>query len=266
MTRVMGAYASVGELSEDGDAIAAAMSAEADAIVAEALADHGALAEAGVALLAGLPRAEDAGPLRVLVHGPGGTLAGGQFGTALAIAITAHQREIPIRVVVPEGRPRFVGSRVSCWELAAAGVPHLLAADAAAPSLIAGGEVDAVLIPTDRVAANGDVAAAVGTFPIALAAARGGIPVVACVAASTLDPAIEDGSGITIGYLTAEDLDRIEKVALAPPGTEARVPTHDVTPAELVTTWLTAAGPRTPPFAAPAPPAPPVPMAPPETR
>ena len=243
MTRVMAAYASVGELSEDGDAI-----------VAEAVADHGALVEAGVTLLAGLPRGEDGGPLRVLVHGPGGTLAGGQFGTALTIAITAHQREMPIRVVVPEGRPRFTGSRVGCWELAAAGVPHLLVADAAAPSLIAAGEIDAVLIPAERVAANGDVAAAIGTFPLAVVAARSGVPVIACVAASTLDPATPDGSAISTGHLDAEELDRIEKVILAPPGTETRVPTHDVTPAELVTTWLTASGPRTPPFAAPAPP------------
>jgi eIF-2B alpha/beta/delta-like uncharacterized protein len=256
MTRVMAAYAAVGELSEDGDAIAVAIQAEADAIVAEAVADHGALVEAGVALLAGLPRGEDAGPLRVLVHGPGGTLAGGQFGTALSIAITAHQREVPIRVVVPEGRPRFTGSRVSCWELAAAGVSHLLVADAAAPSLIAGGEVDAVLVPADRVAANGDVAAAIGTFPLALAAARRGIPVIAVVAASTLDAAMPDGAAISTGYLDAEDLDRVEEVVLAPPGTETRVPTHDVTPADLVTTWLTAQGPRTPPFAPrPAPPA-----------
>jgi methylthioribose-1-phosphate isomerase len=256
MTRVMAAYAAVGELSEDGDAIAAAIQAEADAIVGEAVADHGALVEAGVALLAGLPRGEDAGPLRVLVHGPGGTLAGGQFGTALSIAITAHQREIPIRVVVPEGRPRFTGSRVSCWELAAASVAHLLVADAAAPSLIAAGEVDAVLIPADRVAANGDVAAAIGTFPLALAAARHGIPVIAVVAASTLDAATPDGAAISTGYLDAEDLDRVEKVVLAPPGTETRVPTHDVTPADLVTTWLRAHGPRTPPFAPPVAPAP----------
>jgi methylthioribose-1-phosphate isomerase len=111
MTRVMGAYGAVGELSEDGDAIAAAMQAEADAVVAEAIADHGALVEAGVALLVGLPRAGDGdAPLRVLVHGPGGTLAGGQFGTALTTVITAHQREVPVRVVVPEGRPRFTAA------------------------------------------------------------------------------------------------------------------------------------------------------------
>ena len=249
--RVMAAYARVGELSEDGDAIAAAIQAEADAIVAEAVADHGALVEAGVALLAGLRQPDDGGPLRLLVHGPGGTLAGGQFGTALSIAVTAHQRDRPVRVVVPEGRPRFVGSRISCWELAAAGVPHVLVADAAAPSLIAAGEVDAMLVPADRVAANGDIAAAVGTYPLAVVARRHGIPVVACVAASVLDPATPDGAGITIGALEAEELDRIEKTALAPPGTESRVPTHDITPAELVTTWLTAGGPTTPPFGPP---------------
>ena len=261
MTRVMAAYASVGELSEDGDAIAAAMQAEADAIVAEAVADHGALVDAGVALLAGLPRA-DAGPLRVLVHGPGGTLAGGQFGTALSIAITAHQREIPIRVVVPEGRPRFTGSRVGCWELAAAGVPHLLVADAAAPALIAAGEIDAVLIPAERVAANGDVAAAIGTLAIASVAARSRVPVIACVAASTLDSATSDGSAISIGYLDAEELDRIEKVILAPPGTETASRPTTSPRRELVTTWLTATGPRTPPFAPPALPEPAAPAPP----
>jgi methylthioribose-1-phosphate isomerase len=243
-------------LSEDGDAIVAAMKAEAEAIAADALADHGALVEAGVTFLAGLPRADDV-PLGVLVHGPGGTLAGGQFGTALAIAMTAHQRDLPIRVLVPEGRPRFVGSRVSCWELAAAAVPHLLVADAAAPSLIAAGEVDAILVPVDRVAANGDVAAAIGTYPLAVVAARHRVPVVACVAASVVSPGTPDGAAIVIGYLDAEDLDRYNKTALAPAGTETRVPTHDITPADLITTWLTAGGPRTPPFGpAPAEPAP----------
>jgi methylthioribose-1-phosphate isomerase len=271
MTRVMAAYAAVGELSEDGDAIASAMQEEADRIVAEAIADHGALVEAGVTLLASLhrPADGDGAPLRVLVHGPGGTLAGGQCGTALTIAITTHQRDVPIRFVVPEGRPRFTGSRVSCWELAAAGAPHLLVADAAAPALIAAGEVDAVLVPADRVAANGDVVAAIGTYALALAAARRGVPVVACVAASAIDAASPDGGSIGIGYLDAEELDRIEKLVLAPAGTETRVPTHDVTPAELVTTWLTAGGPRNAPFppaapaepASPGAPAPPVPPA-----
>ncbi|HET9345273.1 MAG TPA: hypothetical protein VFO05_06190 [Candidatus Limnocylindrales bacterium] len=248
--RVMGAYDAVGELSEDGEAIAAAMRAAADAIIAEAVADHGALVDAGVALLEGLPRRDDT-PLRVLVHGPGGTLAGGQFGTALSIAMTAHQRDLPIRVVVPEGRPRFTGSRISCWELAAAGVPCLLVADAAAPSLIAAGEVDAVLVPADRVAANGDVAAAIGTYPIAAAAASHAVPVIACVAASAVTGGTPDGAAIDSGYLDADALDRVDRTVLAPPGTETRVPTHDITPAALVTAWLTAGGERTPPFGPP---------------
>ncbi|HEX5015661.1 MAG TPA: hypothetical protein VFV72_16060 [Candidatus Limnocylindrales bacterium] len=249
LERVMGVYARIGELSEDGDAIAGGMRAEADAIVAEAVADHGALVEAGVAWLATLPRNGEE-PLRLVVHGPGGTLAGGQFGTALSIAITAHQQEIPIRVIVPEGRPRFVGSRISSWELAAAAVPHVLVADAAAPSLIAKADVDAILVPADRVAANGDVAAAIGTYPLAVVANRHGVPVVACVAASVIDPSSKDGSAMSIGSFDADEVDRFEKHALAPPGTETRAPTHDVTPAELITTWLVATGPRRPPFEA----------------
>ena len=85
--------------------------------------------------------------------------------------------ESQVRVIVPEARHGFTGSRISCWELAAAGVPYLLVADAAAPSLVAAGDVDAVLVPADRVAANGDVAATIGTYPIAAAAARHGVPV-----------------------------------------------------------------------------------------
>jgi methylthioribose-1-phosphate isomerase len=165
--------------------------------------------------------------------------------------MTAHQRDLPIRVVVPEGRPRFTGSRISCWELAAAGVPYLLVADAAAPSLIAAGEVDAVLVPADRVAANGDVAAAIGTYPIGAVAAAHGIPVIACVAAGAVTPSTADGAAVGIGYLDAEALDRVDRTVLAPAGTEARVPTHDVTPASLITTWLTAGGERVPPFAQP---------------
>jgi methylthioribose-1-phosphate isomerase len=248
--RVMAAYDAIGELSEEGEAIAAAMRAEAETIIAESVADHGGLVEAGVALLERLPR-PDGGPLQVLVHGPGGTLAGGQFGTVLTIAMTAHQRDLPIRVIVPEGRPRFFGSRISCWELAAAGVPYLLVADAAAPSLIAAGEVDVVLVPADRVARNGDVAAAIGTYPIAAIAAGQGVPVIACVAASAVTPGVPDGVGIDVGYLDAEALDRVDKTILAPPGTETRVPTHDITPAALVTTWLTARGEQAPPFGPP---------------
>ncbi len=247
--RVMDAYRAVGELEDDGPAIAAAMHEEADRIVAEATDDHGRLVDAGLAAVDALPRQEGA-PLRLLVHGPSGTLAGGQFGTALAIAIAAHHAEREVRVVVPEARPGFSGSRITCWELAAAGVPHVLVADTAVASLIAAGEVDAVLVPADRVAANGDVAAIVGTYPIAVVAARHRVPVLVCAPVSSIDPATADGASIEIGLRPEGELEQVGNVTLAPRGTEVRVPAHDVTPAELVTAWITGAGPRRPPFAA----------------
>jgi methylthioribose-1-phosphate isomerase len=125
-------------------------------------------------------------------------------------------------------------------------------ADSAAPSLIAAGEVDAVLVPADRVAANGDIGAAVGTYPLAVVAARHGVPVIACVPASVVDPAVADGGAIQVGSRQAGVLDRFADVALAPRGTEVRVPTHDVTPAALITSYVTRDGLRVPPFGEPA--------------
>jgi methylthioribose-1-phosphate isomerase len=246
--RVMDAYRAVGELEDDGPAIAAAMHDEADRIVAEATDDHGRLVGAGLAAVDALPRHDDM-PLRLLVHGPSGTLAGGQFGTALAIAIAAHHAEREVRVIVPEARPGFSGSRITCWELAAAGVPHVLVTDTAVASLLAAGEVDAVLVPADRVAANGDVAAIVGTYPIAVVAARHGVPVFVCAPVSAIAPATADGPSIEIGLRPEGELEQVGNVTLAPRGTEVRVPAHDVTPAELVTSWITGAGVRRPPFA-----------------
>lgn len=247
--RVMDAYRAVGELEDDGPAIAAALHEEADRIVVDATDDHGRLVDAGLAAVDGLPRPNGDAPLRLLVHGPSGTLAGGQFGTALAIAIAAHHAEREVRVIVPEARPGFSGSRITCWELAAAGVPHVLVADTAVASLIAAGEVDAVLVPADRVAANGDVAAIVGSYPIAVVAARHGVPVLVCAPVSSIDPSTADGASIEIGLRPEGELEQVGSVTLAPRGTEVRVPAHDVTPAELVGSWITGAGLCRPPFA-----------------
>ena len=249
VARVMAAYTAAGELEDDGESIAVAMRAEADRIIADATDDHGRLVDAGLAAVDALPRTGEE-PLRILVHGLSGTLAGGQFGTALAIAIAAHHAERQVRVVVPEGRHGYTGSRITCWELAAAGVPHVLVADAAAPSLIAGGEVDVVLLPADRVAANGDVAATVGTYPIAAAAARRGVPVLVCAPLSAIDPATPDGPSIEIASRPGTELDRFGDVLLAPRATEVRSPGHDVTPAELITYYVTGNGLRQPPFGA----------------
>ena len=126
--RVMARYEEIGELSEDGEVIAAALRAEADAIVFEATTDHGRLAEFG---LAALPVPVDR-PLRILTHCNTGPLACGQFGTALGVVQAAHHAGREIEVWVDETRPYLQGSRLTAWELQQAGVPHTLIPDVAA--------------------------------------------------------------------------------------------------------------------------------------
>jgi methylthioribose-1-phosphate isomerase len=245
--RVMAAFESVGELGEDGEAIAAAMQAAADAIVAEATIEHGALVEVGIGLIDGLPRIADE-PLRLLVHGPSGTLAGGQFGTALAIAIAAHHADREVKVYVPEGRPGLVGARVSCWELAGAGVAHVLVPDAAAAGIVASGGIDAILVPADRVAVNGDVAAPIGSVALAAAADRRGIPFIVCVTTGSLDRTAADGTALPTGARDVPELARIGDAARAPRGTDVVAPLEDIIPAALVSNYIAASGLRRPPF------------------
>jgi methylthioribose-1-phosphate isomerase len=236
--RVMARYTEVGDLSEDGDAIALALRAEADAIVMEATTDHGRLATFGLDVL---PRPED-GPVRVLTHCNTGPLACGQFGTALGVIQAAHHAERPIHVWVDETRPYLQGSRLTTWELAQADVPHTLIPDVAAGHLMARGEVDVVLVGADRVAANGDTANKVGTYTLAVVAGRHGIPFYVCAPTSSIDLATADGSGIVIEERKAEEVLEVRGVRIAPVGTQVRNPAFDVTPAELITGIVTEEG------------------------
>ena len=251
LDRVLAAYTAVGELDEDGEAIAAAIQAEADAIVSEALVEHGRLVDVGLALLDGLP-GPSGGPLRLLVHGPSGTLAGGQFGTALAIAIAAHHAEREVEVLVPEGRPGLVGARISCWELAGAGVPYVLVPDAAAAGIVAAGRVDAILVPADRVAMDGDVAAPIGSYGLATAAAAAQrrIRFLVCATIGSFDAAVATGAELPIGAREVADLIRIGEAAHAPAGAGVLAPVDDVVPAALVSEYVTASGVGLPTLAA----------------
>ncbi|MBA2382270.1 MAG: S-methyl-5-thioribose-1-phosphate isomerase, partial [Chloroflexi bacterium] len=228
--RMMARYEAVGDLTDDGPAVAAAMRAEADAIVSEATTDHGRLAEFG---LAALP-VKDFGPLRILTHCNTGPLACGQFGTALGIVQAAHHAEREIEVWVDESRPYLQGSRLTAWELAQAGVPHTLIADVAAGHLMSRGEVDVVLVGADRIAANGDTANKVGTYPLAVLAARHGIPFYVCAPTSSIDPTTPDGASIEIEERPADEVLFIRGVRIAPEGTAVRNPSFDVTPADLI--------------------------------
>jgi methylthioribose-1-phosphate isomerase len=244
--RMMARYELVGDLSEDGAAIEAALRDEADAIVHEATTDHGRLAEFG---LAALP-VRDFGPLRILTHCNTGPLACGQFGTALGIVQAAHHAEREISVWVDETRPYLQGARLTAWELAQAGVPHTLIPDVAAGHLMSRGEVDVVLVGADRVAANGDTANKVGTYSLAVLAARHGIPFLVCAPTSSIDLATPDGASIEIEERPADEVLEIRGVRIAPLGTEVRNPSFDVTPAELISGVVTDEGVIRAPFEA----------------
>ncbi len=244
--RVMARYTELGELSEDGGAIADAMRAEADAIVFEATTDHGRLATFGFDVL---PSPADR-PVRILTHCNTGPLACGQYGTALGVVQVAHHADRAVHVWVDETRPYLQGARLTAWELAQAGVPHTLLPDVAAGHLMASGEVDIVLVGADRVAADGDTANKIGTYPLAVLAARHGIPFYVCAPTSSVDLGAPDGAAIPIEERRAEEVLEFRGVRIAPPGTEVRNPAFDVTPAELITGIITEEGVVRPPFQA----------------
>jgi methylthioribose-1-phosphate isomerase len=241
--RAMAAYEAVGDLSEDGDAIADAIRAETDTIIFETTEDHGRLAAFG---LEALPFPEDR-PLRILTHCNTGPLACGQFGTALGVVQAAHHAGRPVHVWVDETRPYLQGARLTAWELAQAGVPHSLIPDVAAGHLMARGEVDVVIVGADRIAANGDTANKVGTYTLAVLAARHGIPFYVAAPISTVDLGTPDGDAIPIEERKANEVLFVRGVAIAPPDTDVRNPAFDVTPADLITGVVTDEGVIRPP-------------------
>ncbi|MEA2606582.1 MAG: methylthioribose-phosphate isomerase [Chloroflexota bacterium] len=236
--RVLARFHEIGGLSEDGAAIAAAMLAEANAIVAEATEDHGRMAAAGLDLL---PTPEGR-PVQVLTHCNTGPLGAGQYGTALGVVQAAHHAERPIHVWVDETRPYLQGARLTAWELDQAGVPHTLIPDAAAGSLMARGNVDAILVGADRIAANGDTANKVGTYPLAVLAERHGIPFYVVAPLSSVDLATAEGAGIPIEERRADEVTTIRGVRIAPPATMVWNPAFDMTPASLITAIVTEEG------------------------
>jgi methylthioribose-1-phosphate isomerase len=238
VNRLMARYDEIGRLSKEGALIAEAMWDEAMAIVAEATDDHGRLAEAGQSILP----ATEGRPLRILTHCNTGPLACGQFGTALGIVQAAHAHERPLHVWVDETRPYLQGARLTAWELRQAGVDHTLIPDMAAGPLMAQGQVDVIIVGADRIAANGDTANKVGTYTLAVLAARHGIPFVIAAPLSSVDLATETGDGIPIEDRAAAEVTELRGIRIAPEGTAVRNPAFDVTPAELITAIVTEEG------------------------
>jgi S-methyl-5-thioribose-1-phosphate isomerase len=175
----------------------------------------------------------------VQTHCNAGGLACVEWGTALGVVRALHERGALKHVYVDETRPLLQGSRLTAWELAQLGAPYTLVVDGAGPSVLARGLADAVVVGADRIAANGDVINKIGTYPLALAAARAGVPFVVAAPESTIDLASPTGDAVEIEVRDPAEIVHIGQTSLAPPGTATLNFAFDVTPADLVTAIVT---------------------------
>jgi methylthioribose-1-phosphate isomerase len=178
---------------------------------------------------------------RALTHCNAGGLATGGYGSAVGALRAAWERDLLAHVWVDETRPLLQGSRLTAWELEAAGVPHAVIVDSAAASLMAGGEVDCVVTGADRIAANGDTANKIGTYSLAVLAAHHGIPLYVVAPTSTVDLSTASGTDIPI-----EERPGAELTTRFP----ARNPAFDVTPAGLIAAIVTEHGVQRAPYSA----------------
>lgn len=179
---------------------------------------------------------------RVLTHCNAGALATAGYGTALGVVRSAVAAGKQVAVLADETRPYLQGARLTAWELAADDIPVTLITDGMGGHLMAQGEVDAVIVGADRVAANGDVANKIGTYMVAVAAHHHRIPFYVACPLSTIDSSLADGSRIPIEERAAEEVLGYGERRWAPAGVSARHPAFDVTPAALVTALITERG------------------------
>ncbi len=221
----------------------AARICDADAAQCRAIGEH------GLALLRTLvPRTR---PINVLTHCNAGWLACVDWGTALSPVYLAHDAGIRVHVWVDETRPRNQGASLTAFELAAHGVPHTVIADNLGGLLMQRGQVDVVIVGTDRTTASGDVCNKVGTYLKALAAHDNGVPFYVALPGSSIDWSLEHGGDIPIEERAASELTHVsglgtggdmQTVRVVPEGSAALNLAFDITPARLVSALITERG------------------------
>jgi methylthioribose-1-phosphate isomerase len=191
-------------------------------------------------------------PVNILTHCNAGWLATVDLGTATAPIYTAHDNGIPVHVFVDETRPRNQGASLTAFELGQHGVPHTVIADNAGGHLMQHGEVDMVIVGTDRTTGQGDVCNKIGTYLKALAARDNGVPFYVGLPSPTIDFSLGDGiaeipieqrGAAEVATMTGRTADgRVETVTVIPDGSPVANPAFDVTPARLVTGLITERG------------------------
>jgi len=214
--------------------IADCLLAQAHEIAAEDIRINRAMGAHGAALLAD--------GARVLTHCNAGALATAGHGTALGVIRSAVEAGKRISVIADETRPFLQGARLTAWEMVQENIPVTLITDNMAGHLMSRGEIDAVVVGTDRVAANGDVANKIGTYMVAVLAQRHGIPFYVACPLSTIDLTIPEGAAIPIEERAAAEVTGFRDCQWAAQGVRVRNPAFDVSPAELVTALITEKG------------------------
>jgi methylthioribose-1-phosphate isomerase len=179
---------------------------------------------------------------RVLTHCNAGALATAGHGTALGVFRSAVEAGKKISVIADETRPFLQGARLTAWEMVQENIPVTLISDNMSGHLMSQGEVDAVVVGTDRVAGNGDVANKIGTYMVAVLAKRHNIPFYVACPLSTIDRSITSGKDIPIEERPVEEVTGYRDCQWAAEGVNVRNPAFDVTPAELVTGLITEKG------------------------
>jgi methylthioribose-1-phosphate isomerase len=233
--------------------VAAAAAGAADAAELRRLALAEALAvleedRAACARMAEAGRAELAARHRLLTHCNTGRLATAGLGTALGVVYAKAAASEPVQVLATETRPLLQGARLTAWELVNAGIPVTVVADTAAGAAMAGGLVDAVLVGCDRVAANGDTANKIGTYSLAVLARANQLPFYVVGPLSSFDPGAASGADIEIEQRPAAEVSTIAGREVAPGAAAVWNPAFDVTPADLITAFITDAGVLRPPY------------------
>ena len=225
---------------ETADAARRVLRRSALAILAEDIALCRAIGKAGAELLPD--------GATVLTHCNAGALATGDFGTALAPIYAAAEAGRRIRVFSDETRPLLQGSRLTAWELHRAGIEVWTICDNMAGLVMREGKIDLVIVGADRIAANGDTANKIGTYSVAVLAKHHGIPFYVAAPYSTFDLALADGRGIPIEERDPAEIGHGFGRVTAPEGVNFYNPAFDVTPAELITGYITERGILHPPF------------------
>jgi methylthioribose-1-phosphate isomerase len=218
-----------------------------DAAMSEAIGRH------GLKLIEAIAAKKKPGePVNVLTHCNAGWLATVDYGTATAPIYLASEEGIPVHVYVDETRPRNQGAQLTAWELNNHGVPHTLIVDNAGGHLMQHGQVDMVIVGTDRTTAQGDVCNKIGTYLKALAARDNNVPFYVALPSPTIDWTVHDGvKEIPIEQRNAEEVSFVQgrgsdgatvRVRISPEGSPAANPAFDVTPARLITGLITERG------------------------